>query len=264
VQSTPPAPRILLAILAKQKEKVLTYYLSCIENLDYPKKAIVLYVRANNSTDSTNEILLAWLGRIGNSYAKVITDFTDVTQKVERFDVHEWNGERFSVLGKIRQESLWKAWTELCDFYFVVDVDNFLYPKTLSRLVKLNLPIVAPFLKRDIEGHTYSNYHAAIDVNGYHIECPFYHNIWGQTTRGLIEVPVVHCTYLVRRDVIPLLYYQDGSGRYEYVIFSDSARITQVPQYFDNREVYGYLTLDERVSPSQEWMQNPGWRGGFY
>jgi hypothetical protein len=36
--------RVLLAVLAKQKEAVLRFYLSCIEALDYPKSSIVLYV----------------------------------------------------------------------------------------------------------------------------------------------------------------------------------------------------------------------------
>ena len=46
-------PRILLAILAKQKEEMLPLYLDCIEALDYPKSQIVLYVRTNNNTDGT-------------------------------------------------------------------------------------------------------------------------------------------------------------------------------------------------------------------
>ena len=60
--------------------------------------------------------------------------------------------------------------------------------------------------------------------------------------RGVVEVPVVHCTYLVRVDVIPKLTYEDETGRHEYVVFSDSARKAH-PQYLDNRQVYGYITF---------------------
>ena len=63
--------------------------------------------------------------------------------------------------------------------------------------------------------------------------------------RGVVEVPVVHCTYLVRADVIPELTYEDDSGRHEYVVFSDSARKAGIPQYLDNRQVYGYITFGE-------------------
>ena len=45
------APRVLLAILAKQKEPTLPLYLDCIEALDYPKASIILYIRTNNNTD---------------------------------------------------------------------------------------------------------------------------------------------------------------------------------------------------------------------
>ena len=45
-------PRVLLAILAKQMEKVLPLYLYCIESLDYPKANIILYVRTNNNSGS--------------------------------------------------------------------------------------------------------------------------------------------------------------------------------------------------------------------
>ena len=58
-------------------------------------------------------------------------------------------------------------------------------------------------------------------------------------------MPVVHTTYLVRADVLAELTYGDDSERYEYVIFSDVARKRGIPQYFDNRQVYGYITFAE-------------------
>jgi len=61
-------------------------------------------------------------------------------------------------------------------------------------------------------------------------------------------MPVVHCTYLVRADVISELSYEDGSDRYEYVNFSDSARRAGIPQYLDNRQVYGYISFDQDSS----------------
>ncbi|MGB9647465.1 MAG: hypothetical protein WCB44_20430 [Stellaceae bacterium] len=64
-------PRVLIAILAKQKEKALPLFLRCIEELDYPKSSTVLYVRTNNNTDRTEQILRDWIARIGPSYAAV-------------------------------------------------------------------------------------------------------------------------------------------------------------------------------------------------
>ena len=238
-------PRIALAILAKQKEPVLPFYLDCIEALDYPKAAISLYVRTNNNTDRTPEVLREWLARVGAQYAHVEFDASDVAENVQQFGVHDWNALRFKVLAQIRQTSLQRTFERNCDFYFTADVDNFLRPHALRELVALNLPIVAPLLRHVDPANAYSNYHAAIDANGYFANCEEYQWILQQRVRGVVQLPVVHCTYLIRADQIERLRYDDGSGRYEYVIFSDSARRNGVPQYFDNRDIYGYLTLDE-------------------
>lgn len=240
----PRTPRVLIAILAKQKEPMLPLYLRCIEALDYPKSAIVLYIRTNNNTDRTREILSEWVERVRGQYAEIVMDDRDVVERVERYGVHEWNAERFRVLAAIRQHSLDQALAQGCDYYFTADVDNFVRPGTLRELLALGLPIVAPLLRSVDGGSRYSNYHADIDANGYFQDCPQYEWILGQQLSGVLEVPVVHCTYLIRSDVIPMLRYDDGSDRYEYVVFADSARRAGIPQYFDNRQVYGYLTLE--------------------
>lgn len=237
--------KILVAILAKQKAPSLPLYLQCIEALDYPKSSIVLYIRTNNNTDNTEQILRDWVRRIGHLYAAVEFDAEDVATRVEQYGVHEWNETRFRVLGRIRNISLARTYEHGCDFYFVADCDNFIRPCTLRELVALNLPIVAPFLRSIGPGAFYSNYHAEIDDNGYYADCDQYHWILTRLVRGLIEVPVVHCTYLVRADVLGRLTYEDATNRYEYVVFSASARKAEIPQYFDNRQVYGYITFDE-------------------
>jgi hypothetical protein len=239
------SPRVLIAILAKQKERSLPLYLECIEALDYPKASIVLYIRTNNNTDETERLLREWVARVGHLYAGVEFDAEDVDTRVEQFGVHEWNATRFSVLGRIRNISLERVREHRCDFYFVSDVDNFVRPCTLRELMALNLPIVAPLLRSIAPGTFYSNYHAEIDATGYYKECDQYQWALNRWIRGVIEMPVVHCTYLIRADVLNDLNYQDGSSRHEYVIFSDGARKSGVPQYLDNRQVYGYISFDE-------------------
>jgi GR25 family glycosyltransferase involved in LPS biosynthesis len=168
-----------------------------------------------------------------------------VSEPVQQFAAHEWNATRFQVLGRIRNKSLQRALDFGCDFYFVSDVDNFVRPNTLRDLVALNLPIVAPLLRSLEPSRFYSNYHAEIDDSGYYRNSDQYMWILQQWVSGVIEVPVVHTTYLVRADVLPELSYLDGTSRYEYVIFSDSARKADVQQYIDNRQVYGYITFGE-------------------
>jgi glycosyltransferase involved in cell wall biosynthesis len=239
------APRVLLAILAKSKEPALPLYLECIEALDYPKSSIALYIRTNNNTDKTEQILRDWVARVGHLYHSVEFDASNVGEKVEQYREHEWNATRFSVLGRIRNHSMRRARDLGCEYYFVADVDNFIRPGTLRELVALDLPIASPLLRSIAPGSFYSNYHAEIDPNGYYKNCDQYYWILSRHVRGVVEVPVVHCTYLVRADVIRELTYEDNTSRHEYVVFSDSARKASIPQYLDNRQIYGYITFGE-------------------
>ena len=225
-------PRVRVAILAKQKEPALRLCLECIKVLDYPKSSIFLYARTNNNTDRTEQILREWVARVGHLYPGVEFDAENVTAPVETFKGHEWNATRFSVLGRIRNISLERE----CDFCFVSDVDNFIRPCAMREVVALDLPIVAPLLHSIGPGQFYSNYHAEIDAGGYLKECDQYQWLLNRWVRGVFEMPVVHCTYLARGDVLAELTYEDETARHEYVIFSHSARKAKILQYLDNRQ----------------------------
>ena len=237
------SPRVLVAILARQNEEELPLYLACIESLDYAKSSIVLYIRTYNNTDATERRLREWAGRVGHLYAGVDFDAADVETRVEQFSGPECNATRLRVSGHIRQLSLSRAVEHACDFYFVANVGNFARRCTLRELVALNLPVVAPFLRSTGAGDFYANYHAGIDANGYYQECDQYGWTLNRWVRGVLEMPVVNGTYLIRADVLNDLAYEDGTHRHEYVVFSESARQRGIPQYLDNRQVYGYVAF---------------------
>jgi hypothetical protein len=236
---------VTIAILAKDKAHVLPLYLNLIENQTYPASQIKLYIRTNNNNDHTAEILKGWVAKVREQYSEIFFDDSDVQERVQDYSPHEWNYTRFKVLGRMRQESVdWAK--EKGTHYFVADCDNFIVPETIEMLVKTGLPVVAPMLRNGDEvWHPYSNYHYVTDENGYYKESNFYHEILYQKIKGLIEVEVVHCTYLVRQDVLKVVCYDDNSGRYEYVIFSDVLRKQGIPQYIDNRRIYGKLTFSD-------------------
>jgi hypothetical protein len=52
--------------------------------------------------------------------------------------------------------------------------------------------------------------------------------------------------------MISLLSYADHTERYEYVIFSETARNRDVSQYLDNRQVYGYIAFDREAEAGGE------------
>lgn len=265
-------PDVFLALLVKQKEAVLPLFLESLNDWDYPKENIFIYIRTNNNTDNTKQLLEEWIEEYGDKYKGLIYNSEDVPEKVEQYDVHFWNGERFRVLGKIRQESMNQALLTDCKYYFVVDTDNFLFPETLKELVKLDLPIVAPFLRYAValgenadtpieaakrEGHMsryYSNYHDKVDDFGSIIPEDLYYKILNQEVRGLIECMCVHCTYLIKREYLSELNYLEQSDRWEYMVFSNSARDKGITQYIDNRTIYGVLTLSENLGASRWWF----------
>lgn len=237
-------PSVAIAILVKDKAAVLPYYLSNIEQFEYPKNRLHLYVRTNNNTDSSANILAAWLERVGSQYVSVHYDDSDLEVNLERFADHEWTGERFKALGAIRRESMNWAVSQNCDFYWVQDVDNFVLPNCLAEMVATDVNIVAPLVRiGENFNRGYANYHGAIDPNGYFADDPMYFTFFHRKYRGLSEQPVVHCTYLVKTSAIPRLTYDDDSGRYEYVIFSHSARKAGIPQLLDTHHYWGWLTF---------------------
>lgn len=247
-----PIEYVTIAILAKDKAHTLGLYLECIENQTWPAERTYLYIRTNNNNDDTAQILHDWIARVGDRYAKIYFDDSDVDVPVQQFGQHEWNYTRFQVLGAIRQASVdWAG--EQNSHYFVADCDNFIYPDTIESMIKTNLPIVAPLLRCYSQKY-YSNYHDITDANGYYKPSVLYYEILDQKVMGIIEVDVVHCTYFIRHEVLNKMCYDDESARYEYVIFSDIARQQNIPQYIDNRTIYGYISFAETI---QEFEEEP-------
>ena len=251
---------VVLAILAKDKEFCLEFYLQCIYNQSYNKEYIHLYIRTNDNNDSTQDILIDFINKYGHEYASVYYDDTDISEEIKKYSNHEWNVLRFHILSKIRQDSIEHA-IKLNSHYFVVDCDNFIIPYTLEKLMKnKNMGVLAPMLKcgynesinydlstknNICNNINYSNYHYEVDKNGYYQENNKYYSIINYDVTGLIRVCCVHCVYLIPNKFLSSVCYNDNSNRYEYVILSESLRKYSIPQYIDNTEKYGYLTFVE-------------------
>ncbi len=188
---------ITVAILVKDKAHTLPLYLSCLEQQTWPKSKTYLYIRTNNNRDNSAEILRSWVNKVKDKYLDIFFDDSDVQEEITQYKQHEWNCTRFKVLGRIRQESI--NWALAHDsHYFIADCDNFIYPFTIENVASVNLPIVAPLLNSNC---AYSNFHAAIDPNGYMADSPIYLPLVNREIKGLVQVPVVHCTYFIHYDV---------------------------------------------------------------
>ncbi|MDF2929406.1 glycosyltransferase family 2 protein [Anaerospora sp.] len=238
---------VTVAILAKDKAHVLPLYLNLIENQTYPASKIKLYIRTNNNNDNTAEVLEQWIERVKDRYSEIYYSSNDVDEQVQLYSPHDWNDLKLTVLKRLRQESI--EWARARGtHYFVADCDNFIALDTLEVMLETGMPVIGPLLKDgDSEASYYSNYHFHVNEYGYYQYAELYFDVFHQRIKGLIEVEVIHCTYLVRSEVLNIASYIDNTSRYDYVIFSDTLRKAGIPQYIDNRRIYGKLTFCDTI-----------------
>ncbi|MFB5763908.1 hypothetical protein [Paenibacillus medicaginis] len=243
---------LTVAILAKDKAHTLPLYLNMIEQQTYPSSRIKLYIRTNNNNDHTAEVLRNWVDRVKDAYHEVYFDDSDIEEPVQDYAPHDWNILKLKALGRIRQESVQWA-MDRGTHYFVADSDNFIAPDTIETLLSTGMPVIGPLLRiAESPEALYSNYHHLTDENGYLKPSTQYHEILFRTVKGLIQVDVIHCTYVIRKEFLQYAQYDDGTYRFEYVIFSDGLRKAGIPQYIDNRRVYGALTF---VDTAQDFVE---------
>ena len=237
---------LVIAILAKDKGFSLPLYLECIYKQTYPKSHTHLYIRTNDNKDNTIDVLKQFIKDHESEYASVYFDDSSIDESLKEFGHHEWNSHRCKILGKIRQESIEYAKKRKAH-YFVADCDNFIVPETIAELLKNSENgIIAPMLNSNRDGDVaYSNYHDDIDKNGYFKQGELYTKVLYRNIKGLIEVPVVHCTYFINNKFLNDIVYDDESYRYEYVIFSHVLRNKNIPQIIDNRQFYGIVEFSQ-------------------
>lgn len=245
---------VLLAILARNKAHILPLYLSSIENLQYEKKDITVYINTNNNEDETREILEEWITKKGSLYRKIIFESHEVPN-LSCPGPNEWTCDRLHALALIRNKSLSIAKEERCDYYFVIDCDNFVIPSTLADLVAKDLPIVAPMLRTIPEpGDINSNFFYEVTETGYFKGFPNeYFDILNRAKIGTFKMPLVQCTYLIKCDYLDKLSYTDDTQAFEFIIFSRTARKNRVGQYICNEKFYGYnVNYYKKLSLTEE------------
>ncbi len=229
---------ILIAILAKDKAPCLPFYLQCIYNLNYDKKKLHLYIKTNDNNDNTKDLLLEFIGKYGKEYKSIYYNDLDIAPKLKTMGHREWTSFRFNILGKIRQDSINYA-IENNLHYFVADCDNFVTPNTLNELLlHKDKKVIGPMLPTKTG---YSNFHYTVDNDGYFKNHENYGKLLTKEIKGVIPVDVIHCTYFINNNTLKDISYNDGSGRHEYVIFSDMLRKKNINQYLLNENFYGML-----------------------
>jgi len=244
-------PLVQVTILARDNAEYLPMFLKCIENIDYDKKSLSIYVHTNNNSDQTAKILKQWCmdKQAQNCYYNVKFIEQSFPQLKGKKGKHftgnggdeAWyadDGIRLKILSVIRDASLKHAVRTGADYYFVCDIDNFFPPETIRYCVEQDKPIFAPMMVEN-SGNVPRGFYLKCASNGYWDGSEENFNmskpIWNKSLKGTFAVDLVHMCYMIRtNEVHKGLEYKTDGVQMEYVTFSKSARENGVQQFVGN------------------------------
>ncbi|XP_029612593.1 procollagen galactosyltransferase 1 [Salmo trutta] len=250
------APRVLIALVCRNSEHSLPYFLGTIERLNYPKDRVAIWVATDHNVDNTTAILRDWLVKVQKLYHYV--EWRPQEEPTEYQDADspkQWTNLRYAHVMKLRQAALDSARDMWADYFMVVDCDNLLTnPNVLWKLIKENKTIVAPMLESRA---AYSNFWCGMTSQGYYKRTPAYIPMRKQVRKGCFAVPMVHSTFLIdlRKEASRQLAFHPPHPDYSWafddiIVFAFSARMADVQMFLCNRETYGYFPVPLRAHNS--------------
>ncbi|XP_041736833.1 procollagen galactosyltransferase 1-like [Coregonus clupeaformis] len=250
------APRVLIALVCRNSEHSLPYFLGTIERLNYPKDRVAIWVATDHNVDNTTAILRDWLVKVQKLYHYV--EWRPQEEPTEYQDADspkQWTNLRYAHVMKLRQAALDSAREMWADYFMVVDCDNLLTnPNVLWKLIKENKTIVAPMLESRA---AYSNFWCGMTSQGYYKRTPAYIPMRKQVRKGCFAVPMVHSTFLIdlRKESSRQLAFHPPHPDYSWafddiIVFAFSARMADVQMFLCNRETYGYFPVPLRAHNS--------------
>ncbi|XP_067219355.1 procollagen galactosyltransferase 2 [Chanodichthys erythropterus] len=252
-------PKVVIAILARNAEHSLPYFLGCIERLDYPKDRISIWAATDHNIDNTTAMLHEWLSGVESLYHSVQlqTMKEEKSYYVDELGPKHWTESRFTHVMKLRQAALTSARAQWADYILFADSDNLLTnTKVLNHLIAENRTLVAPML----ESRTlYSNFWCGMTSQGYYKRTPHYVPIRNWKRTGCHPVPMIHSTMLIdlRRSASRALAFYPVHHYYlwsldDIMAFAFSARQAGVQMFLCNKEHYGYLPLPLKTKQTLE------------
>ncbi|MCI4377920.1 hypothetical protein PGIGA_G00208690 [Pangasianodon gigas] len=252
-------PKVMIAILARNSEHSLPFYLGCIERLDYPKDRIAIWAAADHSVDNTTAMLQEWVSGVEGLYHSVRFRTTEhgKSSYADELGPKHWPDSRFNHVMQLRQAALRSARAQWADYILFADSDNLLTnPKVLSLLIAENRTLVAPMLESKT---LYSNFWCGMTAQGYYKRTDSYIPIRNWKRVGCHAVPMIHSTMLLdlRRRASHALAFYPLHQLYPWILddilaFSFSARQAGVQMFVCNREHYGYLPVPLRTQQTLE------------
>ncbi|KAG7254280.1 hypothetical protein CRUP_017254 [Coryphaenoides rupestris] len=228
-ESSVQPPAVVVAVLARNAEHSLPFYLGALERLRYPKHRVSVWVATDHNSDNTTAILREWLTVMQKHYHYV--EWRPMEQPVSyvgELGPKHWPNTRYEYVMKLKQAALNFARKRWADYI-------------------LNKSVIAPML--DSPG-AYSNYWCGITPQGYYRRTAEYFPTRQRQRLGCFPVPMVHSTMLLdlRKEGMKELAFfpphKDYSWPYDdIIVFAFSCRAADIQMYLCNKERYGFLNV---------------------
>uniref|UniRef100_A0A2K6B3S9 procollagen galactosyltransferase n=1 Tax=Macaca nemestrina TaxID=9545 RepID=A0A2K6B3S9_MACNE len=244
------APRVLIALLARNAAHALPTTLGALERLRHPRERTALWVATDHNMDNTSTVLREWLVAVKNLYHSVEWRPAEEPRSYpDEEGPKHWSDSRYEHVMKLRQAALKSARDMWADYILViVDADNLiLNPDTLN---KTGGRTHAGFRR------AYSNFWCGLRFpgNGYYKRTPAYIPIRKRDRRGCFAVPMVHSTFLIdlRKAASRNLAFYPPHPDYTWsfddiIVFAFSCKQAEVQMYVCNKEEYGFLPVPLRA-----------------
>ncbi|XP_076272943.1 glycosyltransferase 25 family member isoform X1 [Rhynchophorus ferrugineus] len=243
-------PTVLISILVRNKGHGLPYFLTYLEELNYPKHRMSLWIRSDHNVDNSIDILKVWIESVKDQYHSIHTEFETMDTKFpDEKGIADWTDDRFTHVMNQREAGLMYGRKIWADYLLSIDADVFLTnPETLNYLISKRLMVVSPMLQSN---GLYSNFWHGMTEDYYYQRTDDYKPILYRQNTSCYNVPMVHSCILVdlRLKQSDLLTYRpekvphfDGPHD-DIIVFALSAKFNDIPLYVCNEEVFGYIPV---------------------
>lgn len=243
-------PTVTIVLLARNKAHTLPHSLYYLEQLDYPKSRMSLYIRSDHNQDETGKILRSWTDSVKDDYHSIDMVIQDVPKVFDKtVGVMAWPDHRFVHLMRLKEEGLEAARHMWADYVWFLDADVFITNAfTLQNMIKYGFTVTAPMLK---SVGLYSNFWAGMNENYYYNRTENYLPILERKDLGCHEVPMVHSSFLVNLKrvesqyltFIPSKVSNYDAAHDDLIVFALSAKFNGVHLHVCNNFPYGYVML---------------------
>lgn len=114
-------PSIMIVTLVRNKAHTLPLFLTYLEEQEYPKNRISLWLVTDHNEDNSREILETWLAKVRSSYHSIRYQFDDSGEKMRKSETNltHWSHERFLDIIRMKEEALNQARRSWADYVLV-------------------------------------------------------------------------------------------------------------------------------------------------